>query len=222
MVEFETTKCPQCDARIRNDAARCPRCRHRLRSRRVDPVEAGLVGAILLLVVIGTAGMISGRDDPETAGVNSSSSGATVQGPTRSTAPARIALKPPTVPTKVVLNESKTTPIATAIRTHWTLRAKGDQASLKQAFGYFTGQLVGTGEAKWIQAIQKDGRLRVRVYRIWVDGLRGNRASAVLKIRTASTGTGCRNHLIRYDMLQTDAGWRMNASRAKTTACART
>jgi len=219
MVAIETTKCPQCDARVRNDAVRCPRCRHRLRSRRVDPVEAGLVGAILLLVGIGTAGMISSKNDPDTANASDARSGVTVQGPTRGGVPARVVLKPPTIPTKVVLNASKVTPIDTAIRSHWTLRAKGDQASLKQAFAYYTGQLVGSGEAKWISDIQKDGHLRIRIYRVWVDGLHGDRASAVLKIRTASTGTGCRNHLIRYDMLQTSAGWRMNASRAKTTAC---
>jgi hypothetical protein len=219
MVAIETTKCPQCDARVRNDAVRCPRCRHRLRTRRVDPVEAGLVGAILLLVGIGTAGMISGSDDPDTANASSGGSGVTVQGPTRDTAKARVSLKPPTIPTKVVLNDAKVAPIAATIRTHWTLRAKGDEPSLKQAFGLYTGQLVGAGEAKWIRDIRKDGRLRIRIYRIWVDGLRGDHASAVLKIRTASTGTGCRNHLIRYDMVDTAAGWRMNASRAKTTAC---
>jgi hypothetical protein len=161
MVAIETTKCPQCDARVRNDAVRCPRCRHRLRTRRVDPVEAGLVGAILLLVGIGTAGMISGSDDPDTANASSGGSGVTVQGPTRDTAKARVSLKPPTIPTKVVLNDAKVAPIAATIRTHWTLRAKGDEPSLKQAFGLYTGQLVGAGEANWIRDIRKDGRLRI-------------------------------------------------------------
>ncbi len=217
MVVIEATRCPECDARVRNDAFRCPRCRHRLRRRRIDPVEAGLVGAIVLLVGIGTVGMFTGTKDSKDA-TKGGSSAVAVLAP-RKGAAAPVKLKAPAIPDKEVLNRDKVTPIANAIRSHWTMRAKGDDASLRTAYSYYTGEMEGAGEAKWIADVKTDGALKIRIYRIWVENLRADHASTVLKIRTASTGTGCRNRLIRYDMVRVAAGWRMNASRAKVTQC---
>jgi hypothetical protein len=110
--------------------------------------------------------------------------------------------------------------ITRMIRTHWTLRADGDAASLSRAYGLYTGALrADSSEFDWIAGIRRDGDMSMTIQRIEVGPVRAGSAPAVVRLTTRSTVSGCKRWIMRYTVVREDGRWLMSELTADPRAC---
>lgn len=193
MAAIDTTTCPNCEARVRVNAARCRRCRHRVRAGRRPTVEGGLAVAIVVLLGVAAGAFVADR-------VSASGS-------------REPLILPPTPAT--AKSQVKQT-----IREYWSLREAGDERSLTRAHGLLTGSLGRQSAESWVARTRTVGITTADVLHVWVTDLRGRRATATAKVTTRSQRAGCETWMIRYSMIFGDGGWRMAGSTAGAKPCA--